>query len=272
MTLILNATHPDFVLFTSDSRMVKSKEGQGKRVVSNLDQWIRKAERAGEREYAEKFKNLRKKVYPVTDRVLFSMSGKVGIGSLVKEELLKRVSEDDDLQQCSLLTEQILNELSAGAPLHDEGESSFDELINSVSSKTIIRMSGFDKNDLQGVTVFFIGSDGWTKEELQMKDQIIYGGSFPAGLPGMTDNALSVLNSEAGGTKMQQAVRGLVKLHAMISYVAPEVCSSDCHVNLIIKKDGQYEQIYSVFETSDYYKDLPDEESVKLFLYGRDKS
>ncbi|WP_172373543.1 hypothetical protein [Sporosarcina jiandibaonis] len=237
MTLILGVTYNDFILVSSDSKVVE-RYYDGETFEAESDT-IREAD----------FKS--EKVIRIADKVLLSTSGWYFIGNLLEKKLRELVNKNNDLIECANIIKDLISNLKEGKVT---GLSEEDELaIKLMNSKNFSGyLFGFTHSGVTGLV------DVRTENFIEMPSDERKG--YPSVINGPEPEHdfqyRKAFFLPVGERTIENFVERMVFVHAHLSKKHHELVSTDCNFDLLQRNGDHFEHKKFIIDTIDIYERL----------------
>lgn len=194
------------------------------------------------------------KVFYLSKYVLLCVSGLVDACDLVRRELEKRVSPEDDLSVCSDIIEKLLSDLKGDAidGLTKE-ERNFVKVLNTIHFNC--DLVGFDKE----TRVTGLAKYSPVESTLTRTDAPIEKKGYPIFIdcPDPENDLAfqSYLDLPTNEQTFENFINAFLLIHAHLSHKHIGI-SSDCNFHILMKDGEKLKYIKQTVETSDFYEQL----------------
>jgi hypothetical protein len=203
---------------------------------------------------------IHEKVSQLTDYTLLGVGGTSELAIHIRDELVKRVTYENDLSDCAKILSDIV----------EEGRKNTDDIIMRFLDDdygVCVIITGFYRDGASGQVSFSAGVGEQVNEVKAELGDHFYGIIPPALHYAEKSNELfkmpelheldfeAMTHSEMISELVNIAVGHLTKIHLMISYYQQIEVSPDGHCHVLYKnEDGQLQYLTDYFDTSEHYE------------------
>jgi len=201
-----------------------------------------------------------KKVIRLTDKVLLTSGGKVGIAAAAVAMIAQRIEPDFDLAQCKEVLEEVIRKTK---------EMDTHNALDDTETLGLI-FNGFYDDGRLGVVHYGSGPGAEVVEKTCEDTKFFHVNSYPRSVErdvgsALTNVCLYLDEAEEANVTFQDAIERALGLYVFGSYIAPEV-SPTCDFRVLYLEDGQIRYKAMEFDVTRFQKHLPTVESVKRIL------